>query len=218
MGTLGDIKQAVLDMQPERVEELVGRALESGSEAMEIMNDALIPAMDIVGSEYEAGERYIPEMLMASEAMRSGMELLRPLLAEQGVKPVGTAVLGTVEGDLHDIGQNLVAMMLEGAGLLVVNLGIDVPADAFAAAVREHHPDLLGMSALLTTTMVRMRGVIETLDNEGLRDGVKVMIGGAPVTQAYADEIGAEGYAPDAATAVKKARELLGLDSERRPT
>ena len=218
MGTLGDIKQAVLDMQPERVEELVGRALESGSEAMEIMNDALIPAMDIVGSEYEAGERYIPEMLMASEAMRSGMELLRPLLAEQGVKPVGTAVLGTVEGDLHDIGKNLVAMMLEGAGLLVVNLGIDVPADAFAAAVREHHPDLLGMSALLTTTMVRMRGVIETLDNEGLRDGVKVMIGGAPVTQAYADEIGAEGYAPDAATAVKKARELLGLDSERRPT
>ena len=166
--------------------------------------------MDVVGREYEEGERYIPEMLISAEAMKAAMEVLRPKLVETGAKPRGKVVIGTVEGDLHDIGKNLVAMMLEGAGFEVIDLGVEVTAKQFVHAVGEHKPDILGMSALITTTMVHMPEVIEALKQTGLRNKVKVMVGGAPITQEYADEIGADGYAPDAASAVELAKRLVG--------
>lgn len=207
---LEELKQAVLSGDEERAAELTKKALSEGTEPAKILNEALVPAMDIVGKEYEEGKRYIPEMLISAEAMKAAMEVLRPKLVETGVKPRGKVVIGTVEGDLHDIGKNLVAMMLEGAGFEVVDLGTEVTAERFVQAVREHKPDILGMSALLTTTMVHMPEVIEALKREGLRDGVKVIVGGAPVTQEYAEKIGADGYAPDAANAVELAKHLLG--------
>ncbi|HID96250.1 MAG TPA: cobalamin-binding protein, partial [Candidatus Latescibacteria bacterium] len=154
---------------------------------------------------------YVPEVLIAARAMKAGMEILKPLLAETGAKPVATFAIGTVKGDLHDIGKNLVSMMMEGAGFNVVDLGIDVDPQKFVDTVKEQQIDVLGMSALLTTTMPSMKTTIEALKSAGLRDKVKTMIGGAPVTENYADEIGADGYAPDAASAVDKAKELLGI-------
>jgi len=206
---LEDLKQAVLSGDEERAAELTQKALSEGMEPAKILNEALVPAMDVVGKEYEEGKRYIPEMLISAEAMKAAMEVLRPKLVETGVKPRGKVVIGTVEGDLHDIGKNLVAMMLEGAGFEVVDLGTEVTAERFVQAVREHKPDLLGMSALLTTTMVHMPEVIEALKREGLRDGVKVIVGGAPVTQEYAEKIGADGYAEDATRATKLVLRLL---------
>ncbi|HEX16246.1 MAG TPA: cobalamin-binding protein, partial [Deltaproteobacteria bacterium] len=175
------------------------------------LNEALIPAMEIVGREYEEGERYVPEMLISAEAMKAAMGVLRPRLVETGVRLKGKVVIGTVEGDLHDIGKNLVAMMLEGAGFEVIDLGVEVTAERFVQAVREHKPDVLGMSALLTTTMIHMPEVIEALKEAGLREEVKVIVGGAPVTQEYAEKIGADGYAPDAASAVEVVKRLLGV-------
>ncbi len=165
--------------------------------------------MDIVGQEYENGDRYVPEMLISAEAMKGALAKLKPLLADAGVQPRGRIAIGTVEGDLHDIGKDLVAMMLEGAGFEVINLGVEVSADAFVGAVKENKSDILGMSALLTTTMVHMPEVIERLKEAGLREQVKVIIGGAPVTQEYATTIGADGYAPDAASAAKLAVSLI---------
>ena len=199
------IKQAVLEGDRPKVAELTAAALEAGTEPKEILDQALTPAMDIVGEEYERGDRYVPEMLISAEAMKGAMAKLGPLLADAGVEPRGRIVIGTVEGDLHDIGKDLVAMMLEGAGFEVINLGVEVSAETFVEAVRERKPGLVAMSALLTTTMTYMPLVIDALKAAGLRSQVKVIIGGAPVTQAYADEIGADGYAPDAAAAVKLA-------------
>ena len=199
------IKQAVLEGDRQKVAELTAAALEEGTEPKEILDQALTPAMDIVGEEYERGDRYVPEMLISAEAMKGAMAKLRPLLADAGVEPRGRIVIGTVEGDLHDIGKDLVAMMLEGAGFEVVNLGVEVSAETFVEAVRERKPGLIAMSALLTTTMTYMPVVIDALKSAGLRSQVKVMVGGAPVTQPYADEIGADGYGPDAAAAVKLA-------------
>ncbi|MBC7099553.1 corrinoid protein [Candidatus Bipolaricaulota bacterium] len=207
---LEKLKQAVLEGDSERAAQLTKEALENGLEPERILNDALVAAMEVVGEEYERGDRYIPEMLISAEAMKAAMEVLRPELVEAGVKPRGKVVIGTVEGDLHDIGKNLVAMMLEGAGFEVVDLGTEVTAERFVQAAREHRADIVGMSALLTTTMTHMPEVIEALKREGLRDGVKVMVGGAPVTQEYAEKIGADGYAPDAASAVELAKRLLG--------
>ncbi|MFQ6117159.1 MAG: corrinoid protein [Candidatus Bipolaricaulia bacterium] len=209
MGVLEDLKQSVIEMEVEKVAELTQKALDEGLGAEEILNKALVPAMDVVGEQYERGERYVPEMLLSAHAMKGAMEKLRPLLAKTGVEPKGRVVIGTVEGDLHDIGQNLVSMMLEGAGFEVYNLGAEVPAERFVGGAKEHSANLVGMSALLTTTMIHMPEVIEALKENGLRDRVKVMIGGAPVTQEYADEIGADGYAPDAAVAVKLAERLM---------
>jgi len=208
MGVLEDLKQSVIDMEVEKAIELTQKALDEGLGAEEILDKALIPAMDVVGEQYERGEKYVPEMLLSAQAMKGALEKLRPLLAKSGVEPKGRVVIGTVEGDLHDIGQNLVSMMLEGAGFEVYNLGAEVPAEEFVKAVKEHDAHLVGLSALLTTTMIHMPEVIEALKENGLRDRVKVMIGGAPVTQEYADEIGADGYAPDAASAVKLAERL----------
>jgi len=209
MALYEDLKVAVIDMEVERAVELTKKALDEGKKAEDIMNSSLVLAMDIVGEQYDKGEKYVPEMLLSAKAMKAAMELLRPLLVESGVKMRGKIAIGTVEGDLHDIGQNLVSMMLEGAGFEVINLGAETPADTFVESVKENKPDIVGMSALLTTTMLHMPEVIDALKEAGLRDQVKVMIGRAPVTQEYADEIGADGYAPDAASAVKLANKLL---------
>jgi 5-methyltetrahydrofolate--homocysteine methyltransferase len=208
MAVKEDLKQSVIQMEVDQAVDLTQEALNAGLSADEILNESLIPAMDTVGEEYEAGNRYVPEMLLSAKAMKEAMEILRPLLAESGVEPRGKVVIGTVEGDLHDIGENLVGMMLEGAGFEVYNLGVEIPADRFVQEAKDHQANLLGMSALLTTTMIHMQEVIQAIDDEGLRDKVKIMVGGAPVTQDYADKIGADGYVPDAASAVKLAEKL----------
>jgi 5-methyltetrahydrofolate--homocysteine methyltransferase len=209
MEILKELKASVIGMEPERAAELTQAALDANLNPERVLKEALIPAMDIVGEEYEQGKRYVPEMLVSAEAMKEAMKILRPLLAKSKVEPLGRVVIGTVEGDLHDIGKNLVAMMLEGAGFEVYDLGIEVLAEDFVKATRERDADIVGMSALLTTTMVHMPKVIDALKEARIRDKVKVMIGGAPITQGYADEIGADGYAPDAASAAKLAKRLI---------
>jgi 5-methyltetrahydrofolate--homocysteine methyltransferase len=207
---LEKIASKLYDGEAGQVAELVQEALDQGMGPGEVLSGGLIAGMDEVGKDFKAGDLYVPEVLIAARAMHAGMAVLRPLLAEGDVPSAGKYMIGTVEGDLHDIGKNLVRMMLEGAGFETVDLGTDVKADAFVEAVREHQPELLGMSALLTTTMVNMRGTIEALTEAGLRDSIKIMIGGAPVTAAFAEDIGADAYAPDAASAVDVARSLAG--------
>jgi 5-methyltetrahydrofolate--homocysteine methyltransferase len=187
---------------------LVQKALDEARTPGEILSNGLIAGMDEVGRDFKAGDLFVPEVLIAARAMHAGMHILRPLLAESDAPTTGKYVIGTVKGDLHDIGKNLVKMMLEGAGFETVDLGTDVDTAAFVAAVREHRPTVVGMSALLTTTMVNMRSTIEALEEAGLRQSVKVMIGGAPVTAAFAQQIGADAYSPDAASAVDTARQL----------
>jgi 5-methyltetrahydrofolate--homocysteine methyltransferase len=196
--------------EDEEVAELVQQALDQGMDPHEILQGGLIAGMDEVGKDFKADILYMPEVLIAARAMHAGMDVLRPLLAESDIVGVGKYLIGTVQGDLHDIGKNLVRMMLEGAGFEAVDLGKDVRPEAFVAAVREHQPDILGLSALLTTTMPAMKTTIEALEEAGLRDSVKIMVGGAPVTAAFAEEIGADAYAPDAASAVDVARDLAG--------
>jgi len=192
------------------VKEYVQKALDAGVEPGVIMFEYLVPAMQEVGERFERHEYFVPEMLIAARAMQGGLNLLRPLMAASGVEPIGTVALGTVKGDLHEIGKNLVGIMLEGAGFKVIDLGVDVPADRFVQAAK-NGAQVIAMSALLTTTMPAMKTTIDALVEAGLRDRVKVMVGGAPVTQAYADQIGADGYAPDASGAARKAKVLLGL-------
>jgi len=194
--------------EDEIVPGLVQQALDQGIEPGDVLKGGLIAGMDEVGKDFKAGDLYVPEVLIAARAMHAGMAILRPLLADSDVTSAGKYLIGTVKGDLHDIGKNLVKMMVEGAGFETVDLGTDVGPAGFVDAVREHQPDMLGMSALLTTTMVNMKATIEALEEAGLRDSVKIMIGGAPVTAKFAKEIGADAYAPDAASAVDTAREL----------
>jgi 5-methyltetrahydrofolate--homocysteine methyltransferase len=194
--------------EADEVAELVQSALDKGMTPKEVLQGGLIAGMDQVGKDFKAGDLFVPEVLIAARAMHAGMNILRPLLAQTGAPSAGKYVIGTVKGDLHDIGKNLVKMMVEGAGFEVVDLGTDVTPEKFVAAVREHQPKLLGMSALLTTTMVNMKTIVEALQEAGLRSSVKVMVGGAPVTEAFAKQIGADAYAPDAATAVDVARSL----------
>jgi len=175
-----------------------------------VLKGGLLAGMDQVGVDFRDGELFVPEVLVAARAMHAGMDVLRPLLAEGDVPLAGKVVVGTVEGDLHDIGKNLVAMMLEGGGFEIVDLGADISPDKFIEAVKMEQPQLIGLSALLTTTMPAMKRTIDALVEAGLREQVKVMVGGAPVTRAFADEIGADGYAPDAASAVELARSLVG--------
>jgi len=205
---LEEIKLSIVNMEDHKAVELTRKAL-AQHPADEILNRSLIPAMEIVGNEYELGNKFIPEMLMSAEAMTAALEILKPQLARAEVKKIGKVIMGTVEGDVHDIGQRMVCIMLEGAGFEVVSLGADVPARNFVDAVRDANPDILGMSALLTTTAPRMKGVIAELQKEGLRDKVKVMVGGAILNQRLADEYGADGYAPDAASAARLAKSLL---------
>ena len=203
------IYQAVMEGDADKAATQVQAALDAGLTPSDILNKGCIAAMGEVGRLFEEGEMFVPEMLIAARAMQAGMNILKPHLAEDEISSAGKIVLGTVAGDLHDIGKNLVGMMMEGAGFEVVDLGTDASADDFVSAVKEHSPDLIGMSALLTTTMPSMTATVEALTEAGLRDRVKVLIGGAPVTQAFANEIGADGFAPDASSATRKARELL---------
>jgi methylmalonyl-CoA mutase cobalamin-binding domain/chain len=183
--------------------------LSRGWAADKVLNDALVEGMRIVGVDFRDGILFVPEVLLAANAMKAGMELLRPLLAETGVEPIGKVVIGTVKGDIHDIGKNLVSMMLEGAGFEVINIGINNPVENYLAALEEHQPDILGMSALLTTTMPYMKVVIDTLKQKGLRDKYIVLVGGAPLNEEFAKAVGADAYCRDAAVAVETAKSMI---------
>ena len=189
---------------------LVQQALDEGSSAAEILSQGMLAAMDVVGDRFQRSEIYVPEILMAARTMNTGMEILKPLLAEAGVKPIGKAILGTVKGDLHDIGKNLVKIMLEGKGIEVIDLGVDVPAEKFVDAAEKGDAAIIACSALLTTTMGEMEKVVKALEERGLRDKIKVMVGGAPITQEYCNLIKADYYTADAASAAEVAVEILG--------
>lgn len=209
MSIIEQLAENVIAGNAAKVEEYTQSALAEGLAPEEILNKGLIAAMDVVGDKFRNNEFYVPEMLIAARAMKAGIKLLRPRLIETGIKPIGRFVIGTVKGDLHDIGKNLVSMMMEGAGFEVIDLGVDVSADKFIAAVKEYQPHIVGLSALLTTTMLNMKETITAMQAAGVRDQVKVVIGGAPVTRQYADEIRADGFATDAASAVDLAKGLL---------
>jgi 5-methyltetrahydrofolate--homocysteine methyltransferase len=209
MTNLETLKAAVVEGEQALVETEVRAALAAGVPAEQILQDGLIPAMGIVGQQFESGSCFVPEMLVAARAMKAGVDLLRPVLLSTGVKPKYTVVVGTVKGDLHDVGKNLVALMLEGAGFNVIDLGVDVPAAKFVEAAKGD-VQLVALSALLTTTMPNMSGVMKALVAAGVRDRVKVMVGGAPITQAVADHLGADGYATDAGSAARLALQLVG--------
>ncbi|MDX1429933.1 MAG: corrinoid protein [Rhodothermales bacterium] len=206
---LKELYDATVEGDRETVRTRVAQAIEAGEEPGVILNQGLIAAMTEVGARFERSEFYVPEMLIAARAMQAGVAVLQPHLVAADVKKAGTVLAGTVKGDLHDIGKNLVAMMLEGGGFEIVDLGTDVPPERFVEAVREISPDLVAMSALLTTTMPGMKQTVEALRSAGVRDRVKIMVGGAPLTQRYADEIGADGYAADASKAVQLAKSLM---------
>jgi len=203
------LQESVINGQRTEVESLVRKALEAKLPPEEILNTGLIAAMKEVGARFEAGDYYVPEMLIAARAMQTGLAILKPYLVQGGIESSGKVVIGTVKGDLHDIGKNLVSMMLEGAGFEVTDIGTDATPEKFINAIKASNAKLVGMSALLTTTMSNMKLIIAALKEAGLRDQVKVMIGGAPVTENYAKEIGADGYAPDASRAVTLAKTLL---------
>jgi 5-methyltetrahydrofolate--homocysteine methyltransferase len=203
------IADALIGCDKPKVLELVQSALDRGVAAKEILNDGLIAGMDIVGEKMENEDMFIPEVLMAAKAMGAAVNILKPLLAATDMKARGKVVIGTVRGDLHDIGKNLVAMMLESAGFEVHNLGVDISADKFIEEISVNNAEILCLSALLTTTMPMMKETIDQVVEKGLRDKVKILVGGAPVTQNFADKIGADGYAPDAGSAVKLAKALL---------
>jgi methylmalonyl-CoA mutase cobalamin-binding domain/chain len=191
------------------VKDLVNEGLADGMDPEKMLYDALIPSLEEVGARFERGDFFVPEMLIAARAMQGALDILRPLLAETGAQTVGTYVMGTVKGDVHDIGKNLVNIMLEGAGFTVHDLGVNVAPEKFIEAIQEHQPDIVGFSAFLTTTMPMFKANINALEKAGIRNDVIVMVGGAPVTQQYADAVGADGYASDASTAVRLAKDLI---------
>jgi 5-methyltetrahydrofolate--homocysteine methyltransferase len=206
---LEQISTAVIEGNLDDIEDLTDDALDEGLNAEEILDKGLMAGMDYVGVEFKAGNMFVPEVLRSAKTMQLAMDILKPLLVESGAKAAGKVLLGTVKGDLHDIGKNLVGMMCEGAGFEIKDIGKDVSPEEFVEAVKEWKPDIVGMSALLTTTMRAMEGTIKSLEEAGLRDRVKVVIGGAPVTQAFADQIGADGYASNAASAADLAKKWL---------
>jgi len=211
MGHKETIFEGILKGNMPAVQEATTAALAAGTPAGQLLNEAMIPAMAEVGRLFEANEYYVPEMLIAARAMKAGLAILRPELVKEDVQPLGKVVLGTVKGDLHDIGKNLVAIMVEGAGFEVIDLGVDVAPADFVKAAQDNGAQVIGLSALLTTTMPSMKSTVEALEEAGLKGRVKVVIGGAPVTQKYADEIGADGYARDAAGAATVVKQLLGV-------
>lgn len=207
---LEKMRELVINGKGEELKKLVHQALDEGSEAKAIVDNGLLPGMDVVGKRMKVGDMFIPEVLLSARTMQGALDILKPLLSDKDAAGLGTFVIGTVEGDLHDIGKNLVAMMLEGAGFNVVNLGSGIKPQEFVQAVKEHDPKILGMSALLTTTMPKMEKTINALEEAGLREKIKIMAGGAPVTQDFVDKIGADAYGENAAYAVEKAKALLG--------
>ena len=204
-----EIFEGVLSFDAAKVKELTQYELDAGTEINAILNDGLIGALDVVGEKFSAGEMFVPEMLQAAKAMKAGLELLKPYLSNKSIASKGTIIIGTVKGDQHDIGKNLVAMMLEGAGFKVVDLGVDVDVDRFVKAASEYNADVLGLSALLTTTMPVMENTVAAIKEAGL--AVRTIIGGAPVTEAFADQIGADGYSADAPGAVELARKMMAI-------
>jgi len=208
---LDQLYEHTLDGEVEPVVELTQEGLELGMGPLVLLFEALIPSLEEVGRLFESGEYFVPEMLVAARAMQGAMEILKPLIAETGAKPIGKFVMGTVKGDIHDIGKNLCNIMLEGAGFELINLGVNVPPEVFIEAIKEHQPDVLGMSAFLTSTMPMFKRNIEAIEKAGLRDQMKIIVGGAPVTQEYADTVGADGYAPDANSTVRLTKKLLGI-------
>lgn len=208
MATLTDLCQSIVTGNVAQAKELTQALVDAGTAPLEIINDGLIAGMNIVGPRFKNGEMFVPEVLMSAKAMAVGMEIVKPLLSDTDMPSRGTIVLGTVKGDLHDIGKNLVGMMLEGSGFKVVDLGIDIAPEKFVEAIKEHNPQIVAMSALLTTTMPAMKDTIDLIKEKGLK--VKCIVGGAPVSQGFADEIGADGYAPDAASAAELCTKLVG--------
>ena len=209
MTDLSPITDALIKGDANKVCGLVQGAIDNGSKASDILNTGLIAGMDIVGEKMQSGDMFIPEVLMSAKTMSDAVTILKPLLSEDDMSSAGHIVIGTVKGDLHDIGKNLVSMMIESSGFEVTDLGVDVPPDAFVKAVQEKNANIIALSALLTTTMPMMQQTMDALAESGLRDKVKVIVGGAPVNQDFADKIGADGYAPDAGSASKLAKELL---------
>jgi 5-methyltetrahydrofolate--homocysteine methyltransferase len=208
---LSKLSTAVIEGNVGEMGSLTQQALGEGMPAQQVLNEGLMPGMDHVGVEFRAGNMFVPEVLRSAKSMQASMDILKPLLAQADVKMAGKVLLGTVKGDLHDIGKNLVAMMCEGAGFEVIDLGKDVDPETFVQAVKEHEPEIVGMSALLTTTMRSMESTIKAIEEAGLRDKVKIMIGGAPVTKEFSEQIGADGYAANASTAAEMAKKFAGI-------
>lgn len=211
MAELTQLYEAILAGKLEPAVEVTRNAIDEGASPQEIINNYMIKAMGEVGQRFQEGKAFVPQLLMSARAMKGALELLKPLLEGSKSATLGKIVIGTVKGDLHDIGKNLVASMLEGCGFEVINIGIDITSEKFVEAVKVHNADILCMSALLTTTMTYMRTVIEAFEQSGMRDKVKIMVGGAPVNENFAQEIGADGYSDNANTAVMKAKELMGI-------
>ncbi len=211
MADFQGIADSLIKGQAPQVKELVQQAVDEGTSPGEILNKGLIAGMSVVGKRFKKNEIYVPEVLVAARAMHAGMDVIKPLLGELGIEPKGFFTIGTVKGDLHDIGKNLVMMMIEGAGFKVVDLGVDVAPEKYVQAVKDG-AQILGLSALLTTTMPAMKTAIDAITAAGVRDSVKIIVGGAPLTQAFADEIGADGYAPDAASAADLANEMIASE------
>lgn len=211
MQDLKALYEAVIGGDAKTAKDVTGKALANGADPLMLVNEHMVPAMDEVGRRFECSEYFVPELLLSARAMKSALELIRPLLVERGAKPVGRVVIGTVKGDLHDIGKNLVAAMLEGGGFEVIDLGVNVTPEKFVSTVVEKDANVVAMSALLTTTMPAMKTTIEAIKRAGLRDKVKVLIGGAPITPRYAEEIGADGYSENAPSAVTLAKQQLAV-------
>jgi 5-methyltetrahydrofolate--homocysteine methyltransferase len=209
MAKYQDLADAIIVGDNVKSKDITQSLVDSGVSAVDVLNEGLVPGMDVVGTKFKANEMYIPEVLIAARAMHAAMDIIKPMLAESGAEMKGTIVIGTVQGDLHDIGKNLVGMMLEGGGFSVVDVGVDVTADKFVEEVKNSKAKIVGLSALLTTTMPVMKDVVSALNADSATSGVKVIVGGAPLTQEYADSIGAAGYAPDASSAVDLAKELM---------
>jgi len=209
---LDELYDSILDGERDPTVALVNEALELDMEALTLLFDAMIPSLEEVGRLFEVGEYFVPEMLISARATSAAMVILRPLIAETGAKPIGVFVMGTVKGDIHDIGKNLCCVMLEGAGFDVIDLGVNVPPATFIEAIKEHKPDAVGMSAFLTTTMPMFKVNIKAITDAGLRDKVKILVGGAPVTQEYCEVVGADGFAQDASKTVRLTKKLIGVD------
>jgi 5-methyltetrahydrofolate--homocysteine methyltransferase len=209
MAKYQELADAIIAGDNVKSKDITQSLVDSGVSAVDVLNEGLVPGMDVVGTKFKANEMYIPEVLIAARAMHAAMDIIKPMLAESGAEMKGTIVIGTVQGDLHDIGKNLVGMMLEGGGFSVVDVGVDVTADKFVEEVKNSNAKIVGLSALLTTTMPVMKDVVSALNADSATSGVKVIVGGAPLTQEYADSIGAAGYAPDASSAVDLAKELM---------
>jgi 5-methyltetrahydrofolate--homocysteine methyltransferase len=211
---LDELYEHVIDGEAQPTVALVNEGLGLGMDPLTLLFEAMIPALEEVGRLFEIGEYFVPEMLIAARAMAAAMDILKPLIAQTGAKPMGTFVMGTVKGDIHDIGKNLCNIMLEGAGFEVIDLGVNVSPARFIEAIEEHKPEVVGMSAFLTTTMPMFKTNIEAIVEAGLRDQVKILVGGAPVTQEYCDIVGADGYAPDASATVRLTKHLMGITEE----